>query len=212
MAKSLNGDNQNRKQKMTAKLFSLSHKISEAEFKAAIADEQISTMVSRAVSRICKLTPRDISKVPIMHAQQEILEGTVHKFKRAPRDIAIGTSVGFPRFLAEKGLLRSTALDLAAVYVIGFAMFEHRREHSYANHRFYSASFDRQQWTAEYQGYGAERAALPYRAAATIALEAFSAEPSEMGLPDHTAHAAHIAGLANPLCVEDFRELHSVLK
>lgn len=154
------------------------------------------------------------ASIPTFHTIGPSSQGTVHHMNRdSPRekkDMAVVTSAEFPEWLRVSAAMdRHTALEVAAVYVEGYKLIVggmRQRPPDVPRLRRCTGSLEPQLWPANY-----DRGviALPYRAAAWLALN--SIEMDRLEVPQ-VSNEPHIASLGNPLSEIELAQLSKGLQ
>lgn len=130
------------------------------------------------------------------------------------KSVGIGTSLGFPMTLFEKAdLTDKKALKLAADFVTAYGVLTRGQEKGFMipRHHTFATSHEAPFWSDVYNVSPIK--AVPFRAAAQIALEAQSMQPLLIDADSLTQPIQpHISALQNPLPLVELRQLHDIAR
>ncbi len=195
-------------------------RLTNPEFISKVWSERTREGVGQALSGLMRYKERvAIKQLETGYLKEAPEFGTVHaleikKGKSKIKELAVITDVAFAEALYDHTELdHGQSIDLAASFVCGFGHVSEKIRQAARHHRTIKApksTFSAELWFPVYETAPNGLLALPYRAAATLALRASGIEDLVFGMA--APHPPHIAALENPLTPHEILDFHSILR
>lgn len=190
--------------------------ISAAEFASVARDPESLKLAMNGLSEFFSIAK--ISRLPVrlVIVSNPKVEQIIAQPASSPkRPTQVGVPLAFPQTLHEEAFLdRQEAMELAATfsYVYGTIVDAvHKRSH-YRGISVVNSGFNAECWQPVFALPG-NKTSVPFRAAATISLQACGMEePIMLGASGHEARPAQLAALQNPAEAREARSFYDVVQ
>jgi hypothetical protein len=185
-----------------------SHPVFSKPFESADVNPDSRDRIARCIGQLSGRSDIALSKpARILESRRVEEPGTVVANPTGKRSFDLIVSPNFVQWLTGREELDidiAHAQDMADCFISAFGAIYGRLQRSNPKA---NGSYIESYWDDEYRKSPLLR--LPYRAAGTIALKSCGSGALEL---DYQQYSPHIAGLANPLEPQEFKELHDCFK